>query len=415
MFSNRSNGLFKGGQLRDYIQRKIDSAVSEAKALSATIFEANSDEQIIEHICSKYPIDVLTIHEDEKETQFEESQIDARLLPDRVIFDSSRPVLINSYKVTWLIPVSGDLDLFKLQPNTYVMTIVRGSIAPNGRLQLVTEQPADTADEKKIETDLNTQLDLIKQMVQHVNSDLASYPATLRYQVSSTVARRKQDLNKILQLKSALKVSVEKKPTVNPLNRVEIHVKAISPLSTKKENPGAYIEDADYEVILNAIRNMGASMETSRASAAQDEEALRDVLLVGLNASMIIGVVGGEQFRKRGKTDIIIPFENKAAFVAECKLWRGERYIREGINQLLDYLTWRDAKTSLVIFNKQNKEFSSLQAKAPGIFTKHPNFIKQEHSRDGEWRFIFRKPDDEGRIIVVHVFLFDTYRGETEK
>src|SRR5689334_3744942 len=124
MFPNRSKGLFRGGHLRDYIQGKIESAVSEAKALSATTFEANSDEQIIEHICSKYFLDLLTIREDEKDTQFEESSIDARLLPDRVIFDTSRPVPINAYKVTWLIPVSGNLELLNLQPNTYIMTVV---------------------------------------------------------------------------------------------------------------------------------------------------------------------------------------------------------------------------------------------------------------------------------------------------
>lgn len=415
MFPNRSKGLFRGGQLRDYIQRKIDSAVSEAKALDAATFEANSDEQIVEHICSIYPIDALAIHEDEKETHLEESSIDARSLPDRWIFDTSRPVPIDSYKVTRLIPISGSVELFYLQPNNYLMTNSRGEIVPNRRLQLVTEQPAGTANERTIETDLGAQLDLIKQMAQYINNDLVSYPAILHYQVKTAVASRKQDLDKMLRLKSALRVTVEKKPTISPLNRVEIHVKTISPLSTKKENPGAYIEEEDYEVILSAIRNMGTSMETSRASAKQGEEDLRDVLLVGLNASMTIAVAGGEQFRRRGKTDILIPFENKAAFVAECKLWEGERYISEGIDQLLDYLTWRDVKTSLVIFNKRNKNFSSLQAKVPDICIKHPNFIKQERSRNGEWRFVFHKPDDEGRTIVIHVFLFDTYREEAEK
>ena len=36
-----------------------------------------------------------------------------------------------------------------------------------------------------------------------------------------------------------------------------------------------------------------------------------------------------DRFRKKGKTDIRIEFENRAAFVAECKLWKGEKKILE--------------------------------------------------------------------------------------
>src|SRR5690606_37336858 len=151
------------------------------------------------------------------------------------------------------------------------------------------------------------------------------------------------------------------------INKITVKVQKLAPLSKKTEDIGATISSDDYEAILESIRSMGASMETSRASESQDEETLRDVLLVGLSSSIKSGFVGGELFRKLGKTDISIPFENKSAFIAECKLWKGEKYIDEGISQLLGYVTWRDAKLSLIIFNKDNKQFSSIQGQIEGI------------------------------------------------
>ena len=86
---------------------------------------------------------------------------------------------------------------------------------------------------------------------------------------------------------------------------------------------------------------------------------MRDVILSNLNTHYQ-GTASGETFNKVGKTDIYIPFENKAAYIAECKVWHGNKKFIEAIDQLCGYTTWRDTKTSLVIFNKDNKDFRAL-------------------------------------------------------
>ena len=58
-------------------------------------------------------------------------------------------------------------------------------------------------------------------------------------------------------------------------------------------------------------------------------------------------------------TDICIEQENRAAFVAECKIWKGPAKLRKAIRQLDGYLTWRDSKASLIVFSK-NKDFNSV-------------------------------------------------------
>ena len=68
------------------------------------------------------------------------------------------------------------------------------------------------------------------------------------------------------------------------------------------------------------------------------------------------GDATGETFRKNGKTDICIERENRSAFVAECKMWTGQKEVKNAIEQLDSYLTWRDCKTALIYFVRR-KDF----------------------------------------------------------
>lgn len=412
MYRDLSAGLFRSEQLSRLIESNIESAVTQAKQLSIDIFEANGDSQIVEHIISQYQLAPLTIDAEQKEVTFEEVKVDAWKYPGRMLFeDSPRPFPIPGYRVTWTIPFKGTSKLFDMEPSTSIMNFIQGSIDIN-RLKLSAELPADAADAANIEQQLKGQLNTVNKMTGYINNDLLRYSRKLHDQIATAVSARRQELDNILKLKSALKVNVETKQAASPLNQIPVELQTISPLSETKDDPGAFITDEAYASIIKAIRNMGASMESSRASESKDEEALRDTMLVGLNASMSSGSAGAELFRKKGKTDISIIFENKAAFIAECKLWKGEQYILDGVDQLLGYLTWRDAKTAMIIFNRHNKNFTAIQAQVGSIFTKHPAFIKKIAAPQGEGRFVFKKPDDDNKLITLHVFLFDVFEGE---
>ena len=119
------------------------------------------------------------------------------------------------------------------------------------------------------------------------------------------------------------------------------------------------IKDIDYKNINKIITMSGTTMEkTARTYYLNNEEELRDHLLATLNTHYENAT--GETFRKIGKTDILIEFENKAAFIGECKIWHGITQFNEAIQQLCNYSTWRDGKVSLVVFNKKNKNFQGI-------------------------------------------------------
>ena len=119
----------------------------------------------------------------------------------------------------------------------------------------------------------------------------------------------------------------------------------------------------------------------------------------------------GEAFRGKGKTDICIEAGNRSAFVAECKHWRGASKLLEAVDQLLGYLTWRDAKTALVVFNKEVKDFKVLREKIRPTMEDHRAYksTSQNDTESGEWRFVLAT--DSGTDVVCHVMLYHLAPG----
>jgi hypothetical protein len=103
-------------------------------------------------------------------------------------------------------------------------------------------------------------------------------------------------------------------------------------------------------------------------------------LRLGCTKFGVFTAASGEAFQKLGKIDIKIARDNRAAFITECKVWRVASELSKAINQHPSYLTWRDCKASVIIFNKHNKQFTELLEKTPEILKSYPRFKK--HVKD---------------------------------
>lgn len=413
MYYGRSdNYLFRSTGWHEWSEGIIADARRKATSLEKSVFEANSQEQIIDHIMSSYNLAPLELLVESKTQDIVETKIDVTGNGAYIQAFENRPISVPGYKVVVTVPFNGSANLFSVSPTTMRLTYDDAEVLGN-ELTFALEFTESNATAEGIKAAVEEKIAGIQHNIDNLNKDLSGFNQRVKDAVTDAVAKRFEQINKLDSIKTALQIPLEKSTNPSPLNQVSISVQKITPLSTKKDEPGATISSDDYETILETIRSMGASMETNRASESKDEEALRDILMVGLSASIKSGTVGGELFHKSGKTDISIPFDNKATFVAECKLWKGQKYIGEGIDQLLGYLTWRDAKTALVIFNKDNANFSDIQNKIETIFTERSDYVRTIKQRNGEWRFVMTKPDDAGRQIEIHVMLFDVYEAKS--
>lgn len=118
----------------------------------------------------------------------------------------------------------------------------------------------------------------------------------------------------------------------------------------------------------------------------------------------------GETFNKKGRTDILIQ-DNKGnnVFIAECKLWKGQSYLHDAINQLLEnYISWRDEKTALLVFNKDVSGFSDVIKKGMEAVRSHPNCQNMvEKRKETSFSYIFRQVEDSSKKIKLELVLFN--------
>ncbi len=84
------------------------------------------------------------------------------------------------------------------------------------------------------------------------------------------------------------------------------------------------LADVTYEKILDVVMRMGLDMERHPAThLGKSEEHLRDLLLIVLSTHFDSAT--GETFNRAGKTDVLVRRQGTNLFVAECKIWRGEK------------------------------------------------------------------------------------------
>jgi hypothetical protein len=169
--------------------------------------------------------------------------------------------------------------------------------------------------------------------------------------------------------------------------------------------PEATIEEEEYQNILGIIANMSFVMERSPSVfSAAHKETIRDHYLVQLNGQYE-GSATGETFIGRGHTDILVRDGNANLFIAECKIWRGQKEFSEAIDQLLRYVTWRDTKTAIIVFNR-NQETTPVVETIETTIKAHGNYkrdVKLENST--RLRAVFGRPGDPAREIIITVII----------
>jgi hypothetical protein len=136
------------------------------------------------------------------------------------------------------------------------------------------------------------------------------------------------------------------------------------------------------------------------------EEDLRFHFLVQLNGAYQ-GQATGETFNFQGKTDILIRVDGRNIFIGECKFWKGEKAFLATLDQLLSYLSWRDTKTAVIIFNR-NADFTAVLSKIAEAVPTHSNFKRDLGKADeSTFRYVFTQPNDTSRELFLTVMAFD--------
>ncbi|WP_426073296.1 hypothetical protein [Janthinobacterium sp. DSP2-3-3] len=412
MRQTNRNYLFHDGDLSSTLDDARAAATEAVSLLPRDQFLSTSIDTLVEHLTAQHHIEPLQLLEEHTTMDQQEARVEVTGRFDYATRDSGR-TFAAGHELTFYIPYTGDVRLWHLKANMFFSVVSVGSIDPRSSSLIIQLANTSNTDAARYKQAFDSEITRIRQIIQAQGGMLSAYHNELPTLVRGAIDRRRAELEKLNVLASVFNIPMVKKSGMPEFRPIEVARRIARPLPRPAATgfkPEPAINTEMFEDVLSIIRHAGASFEGApQTYKSLGEEGLRDNVLSHLNA-LFEGRATGETFRKYGKTDIRIEEESRAAFVGECKLWGGEKILLEALNQLLDYVTWRDCKSALVIFNKDVAGFSEIQGTVARALPTHPNFLRaKETSRIGEWRYVFKSAEDPVREVTVHVFMFNLY------
>ncbi|WP_264524016.1 hypothetical protein [Flavobacterium sp. N502536] len=268
-------------------------------------------------------------------------------------------------------------------------------------------------DEKAYFSEVNEIISTVSVNLPAIHDEIKPWNDRLENLIQQALENRRGIVSKKFDFMEKIGLKVNPKSTeylVPPtITKKAIPTPATETSKTVSKEKVPILQEEVYKDIREVLYNVGKAIER-KPSLYKDkhEEDLRDIFLLFLETRYEATTGIGEAFNKKGKTDILLKYAKDGSnlFVAECKFWKGQKKLTEGIDQLLGYLTHRDTKTALLFFVDQ-KEMTSVVRTIKTEISSHKNYSRHirdtyEHSINYE----FTLPDDSDKKIQVEVMLF---------
>lgn len=331
----------------------------------------------------------------------------------------------DGYNLIFTVSYFGDSRLFDYRPSTYALStylvdnFIKSTSSKAGSFNLVQEYNKADFDKRDTSPEYIYQvfvklLETYKIALAHVCNEIKGYNNSLEKECRSCLEKRKEKADSYIATRKKINIPLQLNPNAPNVTPIKIppRSKPRQQRPTHQDLPPEYgIEEETYKNINNIISMCGRTMENAlRTFCKLDEEELRDILLATLSTHY--EKTTGETFRKNGKTDILIEAENKAAFVGECKLWKGQKALEEAIKQVLGYSTWRDGKISLIIFNKSYRNFLELLEKIDSWVRE--NAKRPIRGAGNIWNTRYFRKDTEMEIDLC-ILIFDLYQATDKR
>lgn len=405
--------LFNLGYVSAYFDLITENLRREINALSdAEIILTDKNDWLV-YFSNKYAIEQIELYEERTHFEFSQKNVQA--------YDDFRRQYYNTegYEASYKIPFDGNAKVLYYQPSHFYWSsfsvdyIKEPDDENEGYLYYKLSYRRDEVarNMEHLDAFLKERFERFfketRDMISFVNSDVESFNKSLPVKIETLLKSRKEKADEWCKVTQKLQIPLvldAASPNVVPMALKKRVKKTIVKPTQKPQSPEYYVGDGDYDNIVNIINSCCMAMERSASTFGKlEEEELRDFITSTLNTHYVDSVTG-ETFRRRGKTDILITFENAEAFIGECKVWHGVKLLGEALEQLLCYTTWRDLKTAIVIFNKVNKNFDNIQKQTEQWIAENSKSWKR---RNGNvWDCVIYS-DFHGHDIKVAVCLYD--------
>ncbi|MEV6980901.1 hypothetical protein AB0M95_06520 [Sphaerisporangium sp. NPDC051017] len=311
--------------------------------------------------------------------------------------------------LTLVVPYEGERILFFTRPSRYPKTPPSVEYLDDSQLRLTVE--GELTDGTQVRKRFDQQLNEIERWLGWAREEIDPHNAKIRESVPSLVSRRRAELLAVRDVQAAVGFPIRKRADAAaysvPVKRRTLRPSAGAPASQgERFVPEPVLAEEDHEAALEVLRHSRDALErTPSLAAGMDEETIRNLLLVGLNAQFE-GTASGEVFNGNGKTDILIRERDRNVFIGECKIWAGPKTVEAALDQLLGYLVWRDTKAALLIFIR-NKDVSAAIRSAIETVEAHPNYKRRgQHDSDERADFVMHARGDRDQEIHLALLPF---------
>lgn len=407
---NSRGNLFATAELQTVIETHRGEIKREVEQLPANRLLNTSPEDLVRYFVEKYGFLPLTLEMDQATIEHQEAKLDVSGDPSRrFLFDHYEgPILVDATRFHLHVPFTGDAELLTYRPDRCSLKPFSGEVEGNF---LILSQTFEQVDSAGVERYFDQALQEINQMVGYGRGQVEAFNTRLPAYALELVNSRRTRLLEAASLATNLKYPLRPRSSAPETYVVPTARKRIAPVlppaPSERFQPEPTLDHSAYEEILRSLRSMSLVMERSPTTfITQNEEGIRTLFLVALNAAFE-GEASGETFNGSGKTDILIRHMNQNLFIGECKFWKGPKGFREATDQLMGYVTWRDTKTALLIFNR-GKETSKVFESARESLEGHPLFKRMETpSPHGNLRAILGQKRDPNREVILEVLIFD--------
>jgi hypothetical protein len=312
------------------------------------------------------------------------------------VFKKARQILIH-------LPFSGSKELFDVRPLTRSFGGYPRAEIKNNEVLFTVEFFSDVDKAEDVEKKISKQIEFIKTYAGWLNDNINSFNSSIDSIIDSELIARRRKLSQDETILGKLGISNKAIPPigfVKPEKKLDLKI-----LDNKVEKIDPSLEMQTYDEIIRIINGLGINLERSCERLRSLGEPLRDSILGALN-TFYKGMASAEAFNKEGKTDILLKYQDHNIFIAECKIWSTEDVFISGITQLLSYLTWRDTKTSYIIFSK-NMDVRNVINKSKKLSERNSNFVSKVKDISDScitYRFKIDLKTKSECYLTLHVF-----------
>jgi len=413
MYRISRDKIFSGkGSIREFFKPIVQRIETEIGSTSENYILNVSVEQYTEFLVEKYLVELPEIIFSEVFADNYEKEIPSEDFPYSFhVHDGEK------YKkqiIQFFVPTAGNSEILKYSPGINYITIGESHCDFEVESSSLKLEVIDFYnDVNKVKAIYDENVKKAQSEYELLNADVKSFNGLLRTLILEKVNNRRNNFLKKSEFMSALGIPLKKKldtattfSVPRPTLKTKISIsKPIVVNQAFRPEPTLTIEI--YNQILKVINDVGKNFERLPSIYKEKgEEDLRDHIIMTLDPNFEYGTVTGETFNKTGKTDIQLRYDSSVLFIAECKFWSGEKGYLKTISQLLNYLTWRDTKASVIVFVKQ-KDFTSVLSKVENVTSTHSNYIGFVSKSDENWfNYRFHLNGDMNREVKVAIQLF---------